>query len=140
ALGHHAQHVALLVLGFFLSGLLSIGYELVWMRSVVFSMGAFTYVFSSILSVYLLGNVIGANMFNILGVMGVVSLATPLAVPEKIVGYDLWVMLGVTVLFVAWMMFACRLGRPLALLFLAAYGAYIAVQYLGLSGVAANAG
>ena len=49
----------LLILAFFLSGLLSISYELLWMRSVVFSMGAFTYVFSAILTVYLVGNVIG---------------------------------------------------------------------------------
>ena len=49
-----------LLLGFFASGLISIGYELVWMRSVVFQLGGFTYVFSSVLTVYLLGNVLGA--------------------------------------------------------------------------------
>ena len=52
----------LLGIGFFLSGLLSIGYELLWMRSVVFSMGAYTYVFSAILTVYLVGNVVGVGI------------------------------------------------------------------------------
>lgn len=84
-----------------------------------------------------LGNVIGANMFNILGVMGTVSLVTRLQVPTKIADFDLWVMLGVTMFFVAWMIFTRRLGRPLALVFLAVYGAYVAVQYLAMPGAAA---
>jgi spermidine synthase len=49
-----------LMAAIFCSGLISIGYEIVWMRSIVFLLGGFTYVFSAVLSVYLLGNVIGA--------------------------------------------------------------------------------
>jgi len=49
-----------LVLAFFVSGLVSIGYELIWMRSAAFLLGGFTYVFSGVLTVYLLGNVLGA--------------------------------------------------------------------------------
>ncbi len=52
--------LALLGAGFFLSGLVSIGYELLWMRSIVHTAGAFTFVFSAVLTVYLAGNVIGA--------------------------------------------------------------------------------
>ncbi|MFH2000714.1 MAG: fused MFS/spermidine synthase [Planctomycetota bacterium] len=51
---------SILLLGFFCSGLLSIGFELIWMRSIVFFLGIFTYVFSGVLTVYLLGNVAGA--------------------------------------------------------------------------------
>jgi spermidine synthase len=50
----------LLVAAFFLSGLASIGYEVAWVRSVMFLLGGDTYVFSSVLTVSLLGNVIGA--------------------------------------------------------------------------------
>ena len=50
----------ILLLAFFTSGLISIGYELVWMRSIVIPLGGFTYVFSAVLQIYLLGNVIGA--------------------------------------------------------------------------------
>ncbi len=50
----------LLMLAFFTSGLVSIGYELVWMRSIVFLLRGFTYVFSGVLTIYLLGNVVGA--------------------------------------------------------------------------------
>jgi len=50
----------ILMLAFFVSGLISIGYELIWMRSIVFLLGGYTYVFSAVLTIYLLGNVIGA--------------------------------------------------------------------------------
>jgi spermidine synthase len=49
-----------LLVAAFMSGLISVGYELIWMRSIVFRLGGFTYVFSAVLTVYLLGNVIGA--------------------------------------------------------------------------------
>ncbi|MGB2819416.1 MAG: fused MFS/spermidine synthase, partial [Phycisphaerae bacterium] len=52
------RHV--LMLAFFVSGLVSIGYEIIWMRSASFLLGGFTYVFSGVLTVYLLGNVLGA--------------------------------------------------------------------------------
>jgi len=52
----------LFVTAFFMSGLISIGYELLWMRSIVHLLGGATYVFSAVLTVYLLGNVIGAGI------------------------------------------------------------------------------
>jgi spermidine synthase len=48
-----------LALAFFASGFASIGYEIAWVRSAVFILGGDTYVFSAILTVYLLGNVAG---------------------------------------------------------------------------------
>lgn len=51
---------AMLLAGFCASGLVSIGYEIGWIRSVMFLLGGDTYVFSSVLTVYLLGNVAGA--------------------------------------------------------------------------------
>ena len=52
----------LLAAAFFASGFISISYELLWMRSIVHLLGGFTYVFSAVLTVYLLGNVIGAGI------------------------------------------------------------------------------
>ncbi|MBN1391278.1 MAG: fused MFS/spermidine synthase [Sedimentisphaerales bacterium] len=52
----------LLVIAFFASGLISIGYELLWMRSIIHLLGGATYVFSAVLTIYLLGNVIGAGI------------------------------------------------------------------------------
>jgi len=52
----------MLLFSFFLSGLISISYELIWMRSIVHLLSGYTYVFSSVLTIYLLGNVIGAGI------------------------------------------------------------------------------
>jgi spermidine synthase len=68
-----------LLAAIFLSGFISIGYEIIWMKSIVFLLGGPTYVFSAVLTVYLLGNVIGAligsrlakiskNPFNLFGI------------------------------------------------------------------------
>ena len=80
-----------------------------------------------------LGNVLGSNIFNILAIMGVVAVAKPLAVPAEIIGFDLWAMLGVTVVFLAIAYFARRIGRPVAMVFLIAYGGYILALYAGVS-------
>ncbi len=66
----------LLAVGFFVSGLACIGYELLWMRSIVHSVGTFTYVFSAVLTVYLVGNVIG----TLIGTKAVRSCKNPGAV------------------------------------------------------------
>ena len=98
---------ALLVLGFFVSGAVCIGYELLWMRSVVHSIGAFTFVFSSVLTVYLLGNVLGAAI----GSRIVGSLKNPAAVA----GMLLLVLGALGVLYLPWLNFASYSLLPAAL-------------------------
>lgn len=76
-----------------------------------------------------LGNVVGANIYNVLGIMGVVSVITPIEVPAKIVAVDIWVMLVVTVIFVGLLIAKGRLGRGVAGMFLAAYVVFTLSQY-----------
>lgn len=85
-----------------------------------------------------LGNVVGSNLFNILGILGIVPLFGTLPVPADVAGFDLWIMLAVTVIFVIWVMHRNALGRLLAAGFLIAYGLYIAAHFHGLSAVAAG--
>jgi len=80
-----------------------------------------------------LGNVLGSNIFNILGVMGVVPLFGTLAIPAGVAAFDLWVMLGVTVFFLVWIVRHGTVGRTMGAVFLLAYGAYVASRYLGFS-------
>jgi cation:H+ antiporter len=47
-----------------------------------------------------LGNVIGSNIFNLLAIMGIASLFGPIPVPKAFMVFDLWVMLGATLLLV----------------------------------------
>jgi cation:H+ antiporter len=80
-----------------------------------------------------LGNVIGSNIFNILAIMGTVSVVHPVAVPKDIVGFDLWVMVGVTVGFVVLSMTTRRIGRRIATVFAALYAAYVLLLYSGFA-------
>lgn len=84
-----------------------------------------------------LGNALGSNIFNILGIMGAVSIVTPIEIPPAILAFDIWVMLVVTVVFVPLAASARHIGRPLGLLFLMVYAAYIAAQFSGVSEAAA---
>ena len=83
-----------------------------------------------------LGNVLGSNIFNILAIMGVVAVTQPLAVPAEIIAFDLWAMLGVTIAFLAVAFLARRIGRPVAVVFLLAYAAYVLALYAGVSALA----
>ena len=50
----------LLLAACFVSGLVALGCEMIWMRSIALPLGGYTYVFSAVLTAYLLGNVAGA--------------------------------------------------------------------------------
>ncbi len=45
-----------------------------------------------------LGNVIGSNMFNLLAIIGVTALVGPIPVASPLQSYDLWIMLGASLL------------------------------------------
>lgn len=47
-----------------------------------------------------LGNVIGSNMFNLLAIIGIASFVGPIPVDPEFIRFDLWVMLGASVLLV----------------------------------------
>jgi cation:H+ antiporter len=74
-----------------------------------------------------LGNVVGSNIFNALGIVGATALVKPLAVPPEIARFDAWVMTGTAVLVVASIAVGWRLGRREGLLLLALYAGYLGV-------------
>jgi cation:H+ antiporter len=72
-----------------------------------------------------LGNVIGSNIFNILGILGVTSLVHPLTVPASIAQFDIWVMLAATGVLLFFARTGWRIGRREGIALLASYIAYI---------------
>ncbi|MEQ9226357.1 MAG: calcium/sodium antiporter [Parvibaculum sp.] len=72
-----------------------------------------------------IGNVVGSNIFNVLGIAGVVAVVKPIAVPADIAAFDIWVMAAATVLFLVFAWTGARIGRGEALLLLAGYAAYV---------------
>lgn len=47
-----------------------------------------------------IGNVVGSNIFNIGGILGITSIVHPLIVPPRIIYLDMWIMAAVTILLV----------------------------------------
>jgi len=76
----------------------------------------------------LLGNVVGSNVFNVLGILGTVALVRPLTLRPG-VGPDLLGMLALS--FVAWLFLwtGMRLGRREAAVLLAFYVFYVVVAF-----------
>lgn len=73
-----------------------------------------------------IGNVIGSNTFNVLGIAGVVAVVKPVPVPADIASFDIWVMAAASLLFMVFAWTAARIGRVEALFLLAGYGTYLA--------------
>ena len=71
------------------------------------------------------GNIVGSNIYNILGILGVTALVQPLAVPAEIAAFDIWVMLAATVALLVFAVSGWRVNRWEGGLLVAAYAAYV---------------
>ncbi|RDI96346.1 sodium:calcium antiporter [Meiothermus sp. QL-1] len=72
-----------------------------------------------------LGNIVGSNIFNILGILGLTALVTPVGQPWASVARDMWVMLGASLLLWPFLATGLRLGRREGGVFLGLYGLYV---------------
>ncbi len=84
-----------------------------------------------------IGNVIGSNLFNILGVAGGVAAITTLPIAQQIREFDIWVMLLATLMLLAFLVLGGRLGRRVGVVFLGIYIGYIALQIQGVGRILA---
>lgn len=75
------------------------------------------------------GNVVGSNIFNILGILGISSMISPLTVNEQMAGVGVWSMLLVSVLMVPFLLIRGRIGRVAGAGFLAVYVIYAAYLF-----------
>ncbi len=72
------------------------------------------------------GNIVGSNIYNVLGILGVTALVRPLAVPAEIAAFDVWVMLAATLALLAFAVTGWRVNRVEGGLLVAAYAGYVA--------------
>ncbi|MBA3598753.1 MAG: calcium/sodium antiporter [Methylibium sp.] len=82
------------------------------------------------------GNVIGSNVFNILGCLGLSSLisgAAGLTVPAAVLNFDIWVMLAATLACLPVFLSGRCIARWEGLLFVAYYAAYVTYLILAAS-------
>ena len=74
---------------------------------------------------FALGNVLGSNIYNVLGVLGVSSFFGNFSIPRVIGSVDLLFMLFVTVMILGFMIFLKRIGRTYGSIGLLLYVGYI---------------
>ncbi|MEM7406297.1 MAG: calcium/sodium antiporter [Pseudomonadota bacterium] len=72
------------------------------------------------------GNVIGSTLFNLLGILGVTALVTPLPVPQVIADVHIWIMLGAVAIAVLFIRTGWHINRVEGLCLLVAYPVYLA--------------
>jgi cation:H+ antiporter len=70
------------------------------------------------------GNIIGSNIFNILGILGVTAIVKPIPVPPQIIHFDMWVMLAAAVALMVYARAGYTLTRPVGVIFLAGFLVY----------------
>jgi cation:H+ antiporter len=72
-----------------------------------------------------LGNVIGSNMFNLLGIIGIAALVGPIPVDPALLRFDIWVMLAASLVLVPFVFLRWSMGRVVGVIFTALYVAYL---------------
>lgn len=72
-----------------------------------------------------LGNVLGSNIFNILGILGATAIVSPMNVPAQIAVVDIWVMLAATLILIAASISGWRISRREGLILLGLYAGYL---------------
>ncbi|WP_417441203.1 calcium/sodium antiporter [Idiomarina sp.] len=75
------------------------------------------------------GNILGSNIFNLLGILGISALLQPLPVPERILQFDQWMMLGTAVVLLLFLYTGRRLSRMEGGVLLAGYVAYVGLSF-----------
>jgi len=74
-----------------------------------------------------LGNVIGSNMFNLLAIIGITTFVGPIPVDPEFLRFDLWVMLGASLLIIPFVFFKQDIGRVWGVVLTGLYLAYVTI-------------
>jgi len=72
-----------------------------------------------------MGNVMGSNLFNLLGIIGVTSLVGVIPVPPEMLHFDLWVMAAASALLGIFVLSGRSIGKPAGFILIALYVLYV---------------
>jgi len=78
----------------------------------------------------IIGGIIGSNIFNILSVMAFAAVAKPLVIDSSFAPFQLPIVVAVTLLFAAFLLFSGKIGRLAGILMVVGYVCFFGVQYL----------
>lgn len=79
----------------------------------------------------IIGNILGSNIFNILAILGITAMISPIPIDTQIATYDVWIMLGVAVFLSIYLLRGFTVGRISGIAMLMAYCAYTVWLYIG---------
>ena len=72
-----------------------------------------------------LGNLIGSNIFNLLAIIGITSLISPVPVDPTFIEFDFWIMLGASTLLAPFIFLNIQFNRLSGFLFVTLYISYL---------------
>jgi cation:H+ antiporter len=81
-----------------------------------------------------IGNLIGSNIFNILVVLGITSIVTPIPVEDGIIEFDMLWVIGIALLLVVFIAVGSKIGRLKGAILLSTYVAYITIILMKVQG------
>lgn len=81
-----------------------------------------------------IGNILGSNIFNLLGILGISAMLQPLPVPERILAFDQWMLLGTSLLLWLFLYTGRQISRIEGACLLLAYGLYLWLGFTTFSG------
>lgn len=79
----------------------------------------------------IIGNIVGSNIFNILAILGVTAMISPIPIGQQIASTDVWIMLGVASFLSIYLLRGFTIGRISGVLMLLAYCGYTVWLYMG---------
>lgn len=78
-----------------------------------------------------IGNVIGSNIFNVLGILGLTAMITPVPVASRFLAFDLPVVIGLSLALAALLLTRPMMGRWVGVAMLLGYAAYVVLAQAG---------
>ena len=80
----------------------------------------------------IIGNILGSNLFNILAILGITSIITPISYKGQIAEQDVWIMLAIVTLLAPISFIWKKIGRTSGALLLTLYVGYIGYLAMGI--------
>jgi cation:H+ antiporter len=78
----------------------------------------------------IIGGIVGSNIFNILSVMALSAIARPLVIESRFAEFDMPIVVAVTLIFAAFLLFTGKIGRVAGALMAVGYLVFTGAQYL----------
>lgn len=72
-----------------------------------------------------IGNIIGSNIFNVFGILGITALIKPIPVVDRFFNFDLPIMIAASLVLTALLLTRSVIGRGIGLLLLVGYAVYV---------------